>query len=97
MNYFFYPEAEKELIEAVDYYEEIRQNLGRDFALEVKLGIERIILFPEAWPEIAQGIRRSLLKRFPYGLLYHREEDSIYILALMNLYKEPGYWKNRTK
>ena len=41
MNYSFHPEAEKEFLEAIDYYEEREENLGFDFAVEVYAAIRR--------------------------------------------------------
>ncbi len=95
MKYSFHPAAEAELIQAIDYYEECEQNLGYDFALEVYNSIQRIIAYPKAWPALTHGIRRSLVRRFPYGILYTIENDEIIILAVMNLHREPDYWKNR--
>jgi len=40
-------------------------------------------------------VRRSLVKRFPYGVLYSKENNGILILAVMNLHREPGYWETR--
>jgi len=96
-KFSFHPEAESELHFSINYYEECQKGLGFDFAVEVNLTIERIMLYPDAWPEIENGIRRSLLKRFPYGILYHIQNNSILILAVMNLYREPGYWRKRLK
>lgn len=46
MNFSFHPEAEKELNEAIDYYEDIEPGLGYDFALEVHSTIGRSVDFP---------------------------------------------------
>ena len=35
MSYSFHPEAEKEFLKAIDYYEERQSDLGFDFAVEV--------------------------------------------------------------
>jgi len=48
MIFTFHPDAELELIAAIDYYEECETGLGYDFALEVYAKIKRIIQFPEA-------------------------------------------------
>jgi len=44
MTFSFHPEAEKELILAIDFYEEKEKGLGRDFALEIYSTVERILL-----------------------------------------------------
>ncbi len=95
MNYLFHPEAEAELAQAIDYYEDCENGLGFDFAMEVYNAIDRIVLYPEGWPTLSDDIRRSLVRRFPYGILYAIENDEIIILAVMNLHREPNYWKDR--
>ena len=95
MSFSFHPEAEIELNGTIDYYEDIESGLGYDFALEVHAAIKRAIDFPKAWPVLDEGIRRSLVNRFPYGILYSEEQEEIFIVAVMNLHREPGYWKKR--
>ena len=95
MNYSFHPSAIAEFISAAEYYREIQNDLALDFIKEVYLAIERIIQFPEAWPNISPGIRRSLCKRFPYGVLYSIAGNEIFIIAVMHMMKKPGYWKTR--
>lgn len=75
MKYSFHPEAEIEFIEAIGYYEERESGLGYDFAIEVYSAIERMIAFPKAWPIIEEDIRRSLVRRFSYGILYSAEKE----------------------
>lgn len=31
----------------------------------------------------------------PYGVLYARESDRLYILAIMHTKRKPGYWLDR--
>jgi hypothetical protein len=95
MNFSFHPEAEIEFNKSIDYYEEIGSGLGYDFALEVYSTIKRSVEFPDAWTVFEGEIRRSLVKRFPYGILYSKEQKGIFIVAVMNLYRQPEYWKHR--
>ena len=95
MKFFFHPEADEEFSQAIDYYEQVQLGLGYDFAIEVSSTIARIVEFPRAWPSIEEDIHRCLTKRFPYGILYSIEQKKIYILAVMHLNREPGYWKYR--
>jgi plasmid stabilization system protein ParE len=60
MNLLFHPEAEAELNAAIDWYEERQPGLGLDLAAEVQAAIERAMQLPEAWSELAPGIRRVL-------------------------------------
>lgn len=95
MNFEFHPAAEIEFNKAIDYYTEIEEVLSYDFAIEVYAAIQRSLSYPKAWPIIDGNIRRSLVKRFPYGVLYSEESNGIYILAIMNLHRHPDYWKHR--
>ena len=95
MNFKFHPEAEIEFNVAIVYYERIETGLGYDFAIEVYNTIQRSVSFPKAWSVIDGEIRRSLVKRFPYGVLYSEENNGIYIVAVMHLHRFPDYWKHR--
>jgi len=96
MSFYFHPDAEIELQKAINYYESIRSDLGYDFALEVYAAIDRAESYPMCWALIDEGIRRSLVSRFPYGVLYADSEKGIYILAVMNLHRKPDYCQSRT-
>jgi plasmid stabilization system protein ParE len=97
MKYEFHSEAETEFFDAIDYYEDCEKGLGYDFAVEVYSAIEKILNFPNAWTILEDEIRRCLIRRFPYGLLYAIDGDRIFILAVMHLHRDPEYWKNRIK
>ena len=95
MKYSFHPEAEFEFVQAIEYYEEREEGLGQDFAVEVYSAIERAVAYPKAWPILKEDVRRSLVRRFPYGILYAEQDKEIYIVAVMHLRRNPDYWKNR--
>ena len=95
MRVLFHPEAKKELVEAVTYYEECQKGLGLEFIKEVYLTIDRIRSFPNAWSKISKNARRCVVNRFPYGIIYQCSKDEIYIIAVMQLNRKPKYWKER--
>jgi plasmid stabilization system protein ParE len=95
MIFSFHPEAESEFGQAIDYYEDRERGLGYDFSIEVFTTIQNIVNYPTAWPIIEEGMRRCLVNRFPYGVIYSIEQDEIFILAVMHLRRHPDYWKNR--
>lgn len=96
MSYSFHPEAEIEFREAIEYYESREEGLGFDFAHEVYSAIGRAAEHPRAWPMLDGDIRRCQTRRFPYGVLYSQEKNSIYVLAVMHLHRQPDYWKHRS-
>jgi plasmid stabilization system protein ParE len=95
MTFLFHPEAESEFREAIDYYEDRESGLGYDFSIEVFTTIQNIVNHPTAWPIIEEDMRRCLVNRFPYGVIYSIEQGKIFILAVMHLRRHPDYWKNR--
>jgi toxin ParE2 len=91
----FLVEAERELDEAVAFYEFQRPGLGTEFAAAVRQGLTHIAQFPEGWHPLTPHIRRYRLVRFPYGLIYAPLPEEILIVAVMHLHRRPGYWVNR--
>lgn len=78
MSFYFHSDAEAELLAAINYYEGIRADLGHDFALEVYSAIQRAVSMPKSWALIDVNIRRSLVSRFPYGVLYSEVIKNLY-------------------
>ena len=70
-------------------------SLGEEFSLEVRTAMRNVLSYPNTWPVLEEGIRRCLVNRFPYGILYSIEPDRIFVLAVMHLHRRPGYWKER--
>ena len=68
MNFYFHPEAEQELLQAVYYYEDCRPGLGMEFSHEVYLAITRIMQFPDSNALFSKKTHRCVLNRFPYGI-----------------------------
>lgn len=97
MKYTFHPAAEKELSESADYYEESQKGLGGEFLREIYRTIQNIVTFPDAWSPLSTSTRRCLSKRFPYGIVYQVTKNEVLIIAVMNLNREPDYWKGRDK
>jgi toxin ParE1/3/4 len=95
MTYDFHPEARLEYREAAAFYESCRRGLGAAFSIEVEATIQRILETPERWRHIEQDVRTCRTHTFPYAVLYTVEANSILIVALMHLRREPGYWRSR--
>lgn len=95
MKYSFHEEAEIELNQAISYYRKCQPHLGLEFTEEVFQTIQRILDFPKAWQIMHQDIRRCLTKRFPFGIIYYQKDEQIIILAVMQLNREPFYWRER--
>lgn len=92
-----HPEADSEMRAAARWYQSCQPGLGTRFLREVGNAGKRISDYPEACQILAGSVRRCLLEQFPFGILYRVEAERIYVLAVMHLSREPGYWKNRVR
>ena len=97
MNSEFLPEADQEFREAARYYETEAPGVGVAFVAEVRRAVRSIIENPHAAAEVGAGIRGTLLKRFPYNILYAVEPGLIVIVAVAHQKRRPRYWQSRIK
>ena len=91
----FHPEAEEEFIAAARFYEQHAEGLGREFIAEVRHTVRRIVAHPESGAKFSRDLRRVLVDRFPYAVLYRTEDERILLVAVMHLHRRPGYWRRR--
>ena len=89
------PQAAFELDAAFAYYEQQRAGLGTDFLLAVDEAFAALLAHPEIGREITPRIRRSLLRRFPYGLFYALRPTQVVVLAVLDLRRSPRRWPRR--
>jgi plasmid stabilization system protein ParE len=97
MKISFLDAAQIELDDAIDYYEEQRAGLGFEFAQEVEQALERVNHYPEAWSPLSSRVRRCLVNRFPYSVIYKIRREFLIIVAIQNHHREPESWRSRFK
>ena len=91
----FHNEAEIELLQTKEYYNEIIDGLGDSFILEIEKKVYRIKKNPVMYPKIRKGIRKCNSKKFPYFIYYKAIKETIYILAISHQMRKPFYWSKR--
>lgn len=92
----FTPAARAELIEAQDWYEN-EAHLGRLFRASVEAAVERMSSNPLQFPVIYKNVRRALLRRFPYALMFVIEPDeALTVIAYFHGSRDPKHWGRRT-
>lgn len=91
----YHEAAEEELLTEIGYLELRANGLGRRFFTEVQRAENLIAEFPESAAEIFPGIRKRVLRKFPYSLIYTIETDDLPILAVAHHSRRPGYWVGR--
>ena len=91
----FLDPATKELTEAVAFYNERVDGLGKQFISELERTLDRIGRQPQSGRLMNSCTRRMLLSRFPYAVLYREEDKQIVIVAIMYKHRKPEYWVER--
>jgi toxin ParE1/3/4 len=91
----FHPEAQAEFVGAARYFEGEAENLGVDFIDFVQHTALRLIRFPTSGRRVGRRLRRVVVPRFLYLLLYRVERERIFIVAVAHPRRRPGYWRSR--
>ncbi len=87
-----HPEAEAEYEEAALHYTAVTPDLGGQFYDEIERLIADACRTPGIFRVIRAPARRHFTREFPYGIIYVERPDDIWILAVMHLHRQPGYW-----
>jgi toxin ParE1/3/4 len=94
-------EAFNEYREAALYYGDRARGLGEAFTTEVEAAIIFIQTSPQTRAASKRGVRRYLLRRFPYVIHYVVEqsvsggEELVVIYAVRHSRRNPNYWLHR--
>ena len=91
----FHPEVAGEIGASYRWYQEQAEGLGDDFLNEVESAYQVAVELSETWPLFHQKLRRYLLRRFPFSVVYRVKGDVIFVVAVMHNSRKPGYWSGR--
>jgi len=69
--------------------------LGSVFLDEVDGGFDRIQTHPDAATEVVSGVRKLVLAKFPYSIVYEVRGAAIHILAVSHQRRRPFHWRKR--
>lgn len=93
-------EAEEEIGQAIERYEHEREGLGAAFWSELSDALDRletpghecgpVLGLP---PEL--GVRRKLLARFPYAIVFIEADTVVRVISVMHGHRRPAYWLRR--
>jgi toxin ParE1/3/4 len=96
MRVEYHPESAGDLNDAVSCYNKLRPGLGDALRLEIYAVIDRIRRNPEQYRVVEEEIRRCLVHRFPYSVLFRIVgNDLVRILAIRHHRRHPGYGLRR--
>ncbi len=91
------PEAESDLYDAQSYYEHQQEGLGLDFLLCFEAAIEAISERPRSFPVVAKRTRRTLMKRFPYSILFVDLPEVVAVIGVFHAARDPKLTRRRAR
>ena len=91
----FKPEAEADLADAYDWYEQRDAGLGAEFIRCVESCVHGIQRHPEMYPVVHKNVRQGITRRFPYSIFYFIENDTVYIVSVFHSSRDPSVWQER--
>jgi plasmid stabilization system protein ParE len=100
-GYRFHPAATEELDTAGDWYDAQLPGLSLELLDAVAEAIELILERPAAWQRDSvvadREIRRFVMRRFPFSIVYYVVDDIVRIVAIAHAKRKPGYWRMRMR
>jgi plasmid stabilization system protein ParE len=87
--------AKREFDDAISWYQNRREGLGREFSVAIEQQLGRIALSPNQFACVKGDVRRAVLQRFPYSIYFIVEEDRIVVLAIFHARRAPNQLEDR--
>ena len=89
-----------EAIEAAAWYENEQPGLGQRFeeAITAALALlqeDLAPLTPVPGEAGERGLKRLILRRFPFGIVVHIDGDELTVIGIVHHARRPGYWRDR--
>lgn len=78
------PRARADVVAAVEHYRATSEDLVDDFIVDLDRVLARLSEFPRSAQPVQgyPGVRRALLRRFPFALFYILDEDALLVLRV---------------
>ena len=88
--------AQADVLAAGRWYAERAPRSAALFAVEIDRAVARIAAAPASWPQVSPRLRRCVVRRFPYLLLFRIQSDgSVLVAAVAHQRQSPAFWQQR--
>jgi plasmid stabilization system protein ParE len=74
----------------------MRAGLGHDFILNLEAGFDEILIDPYKFKVEYKAVRKHLIKRFPFKIVYIIEDQKVIIIGVLHGKRNPEIIKDRT-
>ena len=89
------PRVDLDVAATYQWYENEQPGLGLEFLDQLRAVYDRIAASPFQYQDLRSGIRRALLRRFPYVVYFAVEADVVIVLAVLHASRDPAEWQRR--
>ena len=89
------PEAERDIAEAAEWYDRQRAGLSQQFRAALDRAFSSIEENPLLYAPVYRGLRRVLVRRFPYGVFYVSRAEGLFVVAVLHTARDPKLWRAR--
>ena len=89
------PRVDLDVAAAYQWYQNEEPGLGLAFLDQLLATYDRIATGPLQYQDLRSGIRRALLRRFPYAVYFAVEGDFVVVLAILHVSRDPAEWQRR--
>jgi toxin ParE1/3/4 len=100
-GYWIHPAAVAEIDAAGEWYDAQLPGLSIEFLDAIDDAITLIVERPDAWSRdgiVAERvIRRFIMRRFPFSLVYYVVDDVVRVVAMAHAKRQPRYWSERLR
>lgn len=92
------PDAKLDIQDAINWYDDKRQGLGRVFLKQLQSRIAYIRKHPLHFAFVLGNVRRASLSKFPFQVYYlvDKIKTQVIIFAVIHSSRNPSVWKRRT-
>lgn len=91
----FRPEAQADLLQTREWYEQQQPGLGDAFSNKAEEAIVRIQKMRRMYASVFRDVRRAKIRRFPYLIYYRLQQDRIEVIAVLHGSRDPRRWQER--
>src|SRR4051794_9706759 len=92
---FYMSEARLDILDAGSWYRARGTEIAQQFRQQLRRTIGLIRSNPQAYQEVAPGVRRAVVQFFPYEVYYLTDSTSVTIVACLHASRDQDMWRNR--
>lgn len=92
-NFTVLPEAQDDLTAIYDWYEAQRVGLGEEFLSCIDACFAKIRRTPELADIVFETYRRTIVRRFPYVVIYEATAEAITIYGVFHASRDEDQWR----